>query len=169
MLFSKLTYPLLIAGFISTSSFAANIESTIPWGLISEDSAGVLFTPNFSNRTIIFNSIISHSVSGNQRIYFELTNLDDSDICSYESKYPDDDTMVFSGQAVKMLRWCKLSSDGSYYFYSYTPDTNRGHSYVVNLFKRATKPIKIRIDGDVIDFPVMGFTKAWNSAGGNAI
>ena len=117
---------------------------------------------------MILTAEVSHSSEGEQRVYFYLTYSDDSNICTYENKYPDDETFVFSGQAVKMLRWCDKFSDGQY-SYQYTPATVYGHNYVINLFKKATSPIKIKVGSETIPFPVMGFTKAWNSAGGNAI
>ncbi len=167
MSLTKSIFTFITAGLITTSSFAATEIFSSSWGDASE-GAGVIYTPDYSDNNMIITGEVNHSNVGEQRVYFALAYLDDSDICTYENKYADDETFIFSGQAVKMLRWCEQLSDGQY-IYQYTPATIRGHSYVINLFKKATAPITIKIDGETIPFPVMGFTKAWNSAGGNAI
>lgn len=156
--------PLLLGSFLVMPSHADTGKLHLKWGVPSDNSAAI--QSDFE----IFASSISHSQTGNQRIYFShfYTNSD-KNICSYENRYPDISTMVFAGQAVKMLRWCKKASDENQYYYNYTPETDRGHSYVVNLFKVATSPIEIQHNNETLYFPVIGFTKAWNSAGGNAI
>ena len=157
----------ITASLISTFSFAATEVYSSSWGNNTE-GASVVYTPDYSDSALLIIGEVTHSSVGEQRVYFALAHLDDSKICTYENEYADDETFIFSGQAVKMLRWCRKSSDGQYY-YQYTPETNRGHSYVINLFKKATTPITIKVDGETVYFPVMGFTKVWNSAGGNAI
>lgn len=160
----KLLLPLVLGSFLVMPSYADTGKLHFKWGVPSDNSAAI--QSDFD----IFASSVSHSKTGNQRIYFDhfYTNSD-KNICSYENRYPDSSTMVFDGQAVRMLRWCKKNSDKNRYYYNYTPETDRGHSYVVNLFKVATSPIEIQHNNQTLHFPVIGFTKVWNSAGGNAI
>ena len=160
----KSLVPLLLGSFLVMPSYADTDRLRFKWGVPSDNSAAI--QSDFD----IFSSSVNHSKTGNQRIYFDhfYTN-GDKNICSYENRYPDSSTMVFAGQAVKMLRWCKKALDKNRYYYNYTPETDRGHSYVVNLFKVATSPIEIQHNNETLLFPVIGFTKVWNSAGGNAI
>lgn len=167
MRLAKSLFASVTAGLISTSSLAATELSTMPW-TTEYGAAGVGYIPEYTDTAMLFTSFVGHSDAGEQRLYFQSGYADESNICSYENEYPDDTTMVFSGQAVKMLRWCVKSDDGQY-IYQYTPETTRGHSYVINLFKKATTPVEIKIGGETLPFPVIGFTKLWNSAGGNAI
>ena len=159
----KLLAPLFVFSFLVMPSQASTGKLHLKWGVPSDNSAAI------QSDSEIFISEVSHSKTGNQRIYFShVYTDDDKNICSYENRYPDNSTMVFANQAVKMLRWCKKTDENKYY-YSYTPETDRGHSYVVNLFKVATSPIEIKYNNETLYFPVIGFTKAWNNAGGNAI
>ena len=167
MRLKKSIFTFITAGLITTSSFASSEIFSTSWD-VSSGAAGIVYSPDYSDSDMVLAAEVSHSTRGEQRIYFTLGYLDDSDICTYENEYADDETFIFSGQAVKMLRWCKQYSDGQY-VYEYTPATIHGHSYVINLFKKATAPVKIKIGNETILFPVMGFTKAWNSAGGHAI
>lgn len=174
MRFSKLTYLLLTACLVSTSSFATIMRTTVPWNNESLLSI-VSYTPTFSDYSSqekIFVAGVSHSKSGSQRLYFQDFYKDYyayPKTCNGSSSIPDTTVLTFNNQAVKMLRWCKRFEDSKDY-YEYTPATERGHNYVVNLFKTSTTPIRISIsNNDKIYIPVMGFTKVWNSAGGNAI
>lgn len=170
MRFSKLAYPLLFTGLISNSSFATTIMKTAPWGSIKGGlGAGVYYIPEYGNEPKYFDATVSHSKSGAQRIYFTELYAGSANICNYETNYSTTITMIFNGQAVKMMRWCKKFKSSNHYYYDYTPATNHGDNYVINLFKKSTAPIKIQIDNDTIFFPVLGFTRVWNSAGGNAI
>ena len=117
-----------------------------------------------------FDAQVSHSLVGHQRLYFQDYYYNtNKNICKYESSIPSSTTMIFNGQAVKMARWCRKFTVTGQYYYSFTPETDRGYFYVVNLFKTSTSPVKIQFNDDTFYFPVRGFTKAWNSAGGNAI
>ena len=166
---TKLLISLFLGSMISTQSYATEIEDFMSWAQLGDGTAWIKYTSDYSDDAKFFEAQISHSSVGNQRLYFsDLSSYGDS-ICSYESTVPKNSTIIFNGQAVKMLRWCKKYSNSSNYYLSYTPETARGHSYVVNLFKVATTPIEIQFNNERTYFPVIGFTKAWNSAGGNAI
>ena len=171
MNFFRFIYLLLLFSLLSTASFATTMRTSVPWS-DEYNVAFVTYTPNFndySSQEKVFMSVVSHSRIGLQRIYFR---------DYYRNYYAQPKTCVstnndiaiitFNNQAVKMFRWCKRFDDGKD-FYEYIPATERGHSYVVNLFKTSTSPIKIDLGNDTIFFPVMGFTRIWNSAGGDAI
>ena len=161
----KFACSFLFFSLISLPSFAET-SYTYDWGSLRGGlGAGV----EYSYGSEAFTAAVGHSKLGEQRLYFSKYYTDDTNVCSYTTTYPTTTTIVFNGQAVKMSRWCKKFADANQYYYEYTPETDRGDSYVINLFKRATLPIKIQIDGDAFYFPVMGFSKVWNSAGGNAI
>ena len=127
------------------------------------------YIPSREEDSKIFEMSIGHSESGKQRLYFYSNYYADNNICSYPTISSQSSTMIFNGQAVKMLRWCNRFSDVDKYYYSYTPETQKGHDYVLNLFRTATTPVQVQFEGDSIPLPVIGFTKAWNLAGGNAI
>lgn len=166
-----LTKSILVFVAVSTlglPSFAETIE-TYDWGTINGGFGASVQYTEYSDESKSFDALVGHSASGYQRIYFANYYDEDRNICSSTTSYPTTATIIFDDQAVKMSRWCKKFDDVDQYYYQYTPETDRGDSYVINLFKRATLPIKIHIDGETLYFPVMGFTKAWNNAGGDAI
>lgn len=165
----KLLVPLLVSSFLITPVQATEIEDYSSWADSSDGRAWIKYTSDYDNETKVLEAEINHSSSGQQRLYFtDYPSLNNS-VCRYENRIPDSSTMVFNGQAVKMLRWCKKFTNSSGYYFSLTPDTDRGHSYVVNLFKAAILPIEIQFNNERTYFPVIGFTKAWNTSGGNAI
>lgn len=166
----KFIAPLTLGLTISLSSTATTIDYTAPWGSISGGyGAGVAYTSSYGEETKYFEATVSHSKSGEQRLYFIDYYDVSSQNCNYESRIPESTTLVINNQAVKMSRWCKKFSNTNQYYYDYTPATVRGHNYIVNLFKAAVSPVKIQLNNDTLYFPVIGFTKIWNSAGGNAI
>ena len=139
------------------------------WAEKEKGSASVLYVSDYSDETRVFEAKVSHSKLGYQGIYFSDYYAENANVCKYRTTTPDSITMIFSGQAVKMLRWCHKFQDAEQYYFSLTPETDRGENYVINLFKIATSPIKVQYNNEILYFPVIGFTKAWNSAGGNAI
>lgn len=128
-----------------------------------------MYKTDYSDDYRILEAEVSHSKSGYQRLYFNDFYYETLNTCTYITSTPDSKTIVFNGQAVKMLRWCEKFADVDKYYYALTPETERGDSYIVNLFKIATSPIEIKYNNETLYFPVTGFTKTWNSAGGNAI
>ena len=167
---SKFIQPFLALSLLATSSFATTINITLPWGGTDGGlGTGLSYTPQYSEDTKYFNAYVGHSKNGEQRVYFADAYAARSQNCTYESRIPDSTTIIIDNQAVKMSRWCKKFADANKYYYEYTPETTRGHNYVVNLLKTSTSPVKIQLNNDTLYLPVMGFTKIWNSAGGNAI
>ena len=166
----KLITPFILGLTVSLSTNATTIDLTIPWGGISGGyGASVSYTPNLGGEKKYFAASVNHSASGEQRIYFIDAYSVSSQNCSYESRIPESTTIIINNQAVKMSRWCKKFADTKQYYYEYTPATVHGHNYVINLFKAAVSPVKIQLNNETLYFPVIGFTRIWNSAGGNAI
>ncbi|MDX2375005.1 hypothetical protein NJD71_12850 [Psychrobacter sp. PP-21] len=165
----KLMTPLLVSSFLIAPSFATGFQMPFTWGDYGDRSASVMYMSGSSEDSKILIANITHSASGHQGLYFSDHYVDTSDVCSFKTTVPSRYTMVFNGQAVKMLRWCKKFTDVDQYYFELTPATERGDNYVIRLFKKATLPIKIQYDNETLNFPVIGFTKAWNSAGGDAI
>ena len=167
--FIKLLAPLLVGSFLIMPSYATDFQMPFSWIKNDDGSAAVSYSSDYDDEAKYFNADISHSKSGSQRLYFDDSYIKDLNVCTYKFSTSESITMIFNGQAVKMLRWCKKFADIDKYYFLYTPETERGHNYVVNLFKVATAPIEIKYDGETLYFPVLGFTKEWNSAGGDAI
>ncbi|WP_289000550.1 hypothetical protein [uncultured Psychrobacter sp.] len=169
MNFTKLLPPLFIGSFLVTPSLATGFQRPFTWGDYGDRSALVMYMSGNSDVSKIFIANINHSASGHQRLYFSDYYVETSDTCSFKTTVPSRSTMTFNGQAVKMLRWCKKFTDTNQYYFELTPATERGDDYVIKLFKKATSPVEIQYDNETLYFPVIGFTKAWNSAGGDAI
>ncbi len=160
---------LLVGSFLVVPAIATRFETSTSWGQSIDGDAWVEYSSDYSDETKIFRAKISHSTSGHQRIYFSNFYVAELNICKYKTSLSKSTTMIFDGQAVKMMSWCKKSGDSSHYYLELTPATDLGDSYIINLFKVSVSPIKIQYDNETLYFPVIGFTKAWNSAGGNAI
>ena len=165
----KFLSPLLISVILIMPSHSTGFQMPFSWTERDNGSAAVIYTSDYDDNPKYFESEIGHSRSGQQSIYFRNYYVESMNTFSYQNSLPNNTTMVFSGQAVKMLSWCKKFADTDHYYLELTPATERGDNYVINLFKIATSSIEIIYDNETINFPVTGFTKAWNSAGGNAI
>lgn len=165
----KLFTSLFLFSFLVAPSNATGFQAPFSWSENDTGSASVLYISDYSEETKVFEARITHSKTGHQGVYFSDYYAEDTNVCKYRTTIPDTITMIFNGQAVKMLRWCQKFQNSEQHYFSLTPETARGESYVINLFKIATLPIKIQYNNETLYFPVTGFTKSWNSAGGNAI
>lgn len=168
MKINKLLGFLALTLFVVNPSQAARSILVINWGATTSDSSSVHYARNSYDKEIRkIETLVSHSDTGNLRFYIYLENRE-GNICD-DYLPPTTDTVVFNHQAVKMVRFCNKYHGENQTYYSYTPYTDEGHKYVVNLFKKSTKPVEVTVNGDTIDIPVIGFTKIWNSFGGDAI
>ena len=165
----KFLAPLFISGILIMPSHSTGFQMPFSWAENEKARASVLYVSDYSDETRVFEAKVGHSKLGHQGVYFSDYYAEDTNVCKYRTTTPDSITMIFNGQAVKMLRWCYKFQDAEQYYLSLTPETDRGESYVINLFKVATSPIEIQYNNETLYFPVTGFTKAWNSAGGDAI
>ncbi len=157
--------------FFTTYSQATINLGHLGWGEAADKNSTFIlyrkdYDPDSVERSI--NVSISHDKNGAQRFYITSPNTDSNARCNIILS-SDIVTMTFNGQAVKMNKYCNKYADSSNTYYSYTPSTEKGHLFIINLFKTSTAPIKLTFDGDTLYVPAKGFTKIWNNAGGNAI
>ena len=185
MLPVKSFVPLLFSLAFFTSGHAATITNIIPWD--SEDSStSIFYETAASTNTLLFSVSIDHSKEGAQRLYFvsdsDFTTVANASVNlppgmralidytdSQSNSNPSSTVIVFNGQAIKMLRFTKKYADTRNIYFSYTPETEAGHLYLLNLFKKSKSPIEVNFGGEKLYIPVRGFTKIWNSYGGDAI
>ncbi len=172
MKFLPIKLAILLTSVIALPSFATTQISSLDWNETQikggKATGGVVYKGAYSNHEKLFYAEIGHSTYGEQRIYLTNGYLSEKDICKF-TYMSNNITMNFNGQAVKMFRWCKKSSNSNQNYYQYTPQTKRGDAYLVNLFKQSKQPVKVQFDDETLYIPVKGFTRVWNSAGGNAI
>lgn len=166
---TKLVISALITGSSVATSYAATSEILSSWSESDDGSAFVEYDNDDNTESKFLEASIGHSEEGIQKIYFRDLSSAGNRLCKQESIDPDVTTMVFEGQAVRMSRWCKQYSYSSNYYLDLTPETEVGHQYVVDLFKKSLTPINIQFNSEYISFPVTGFTKVWENAGGDAI
>lgn len=165
----NLLISLFLFNILAMSSHATETQMLFSWSGSDDNSAFVEYKSDNNAENKFLEANISHSAEGIQRLYFrDLSSLGNR-LCRQENTVPDITTMVFNGQAVKMSRWCKRYSYSSNYYLYLTPETEVGHQYVIDLFKKSLTPVNIQFNGESISFPVMGFTNAWVNAGGDAI
>lgn len=162
---------LAIGLFFTTYSQATINLGHLGWGeTVSKNSAYIVYRkdydPESKQRSIDVS--VGHDTNGVQRFYITSSDTANSARCNIQLR-PDTITMNFNDQAIKMSRFCRKFSDSSETYYSYTPSTEQGHSFIINLFKTSTAPVELIIDNETLYIPVKGFTRIWNNAGGNAI
>ncbi len=168
---------LLSSLYCATPGYTANITDTYSWD--SGEGSGVYYRENNKASLQNFYAQVNHSKNGKQRLYFYSLDLDvfvvPEDIKIREMMNHLDSIsnratiMVFNGQAIKMNIFTETYYKTQKNYYYYTPETEQGHNYVVNLFKKSTSPVKIEFRDKTFYIPSQGFTKTWNSNGGNAI
>lgn len=162
---------LAIGLFFTTYSQATINLGSLNWGESAvKNSTYVEYRSDYDLDSVrkSINVSIKHAKNGEQRFYIDPYNNGDDAKCNIYST-PDITAMTFNGQAVKMTRFCNKFSDTNVTYYLYTPSTEKGHSFIINLFKTSTTPVELGFNDDTLYIPVKGFTKVWNSAGGNAI
>ncbi|HBH7883345.1 hypothetical protein [Vibrio parahaemolyticus] len=111
---------------------------------------------------------IAPSRSGKQNLYF----FWDSKDCVINKEKIDRKVFNVNGQNVNFLVFCETYKDSDKKYISATAASDKGAEFVINQFKLKSWVTLSNIDSDKLDkikFWANGFTKAWNSAGGDAL
>lgn len=180
-------FPLIALTALSYAapSYAVDVINTYSWD--DGDKSGVDYTVSSTDSTRIFYATISHSENGDQRLYFYDIDSDVFVVPEYKRSSKLDSntsimlemmrkpypittvTMVFNGQAIKMTKFTERVSTTDKNYYYFTPETEKGHNHLINLFKKSQSSIKLQYLSETFFIPSKGFTKKWNSTGGDAI
>lgn len=167
--------------FYAIPSYAVDVIDTYSWD--SSKDSGVNYRGYNKDSIKSFYASINHSKDGEQRLYFYDIDSDVFVTPDYLKSSPnmrylmsattksstDTVTMIFNGQAVKMNKFTEVYYTTQKYYYYFTPETDKGHNYLINIFKKSQSPIKVEYLGEKFLIPSKGFTKKWNNKGGDAI
>ncbi|EGQ9303616.1 hypothetical protein WD376_004201 [Vibrio vulnificus] len=118
---------------------------------------GLKSDKNSDNWDTIFEARISSSQSGQQRIYVTTAVT-----CSDREAIYDSATIKTNGQNVRYNKYC----DGNWIYL--TPLSKAGDNFLVDQFKKKNHVAFEFLDIRVV-FDAEGFTKSWNSYGGDAL
>lgn len=131
------------------------------WGVRMDEIALTIDARGVENLEL--RTQIGFSKGGEKRVYFVMLNLGRS-ACD-EAGEVKDTVWVFRKKSVAMQSICHETESPTINVLSFTPRSERGLAFVVNLFKKSSKNIMIKIN-DSGEFPVspMGFSKEWNKA-----
>ncbi|ELA9391957.1 hypothetical protein P7M43_04610 [Vibrio parahaemolyticus] len=115
----------------------------------------------------IFTASIGVSLGGYQRMYIRW----EPESCEVK-KTPEKVILKIEGQNVSFYAFCNAYTDSKGHYLNATPISEKGAKFVVDQFKKKTWVTIYGFTGtDVkeVKFWANGFTKAWDSAGGNAL
>lgn len=115
---------------------------------------------------------ISHSKTGIKRIYFSVNSFAGKDkpssACSPSGR-TETEIIHLDKQAIKVFAWCKKYSDSDTYYIQYTPATDAGDEYVINLFKHKSGNISAVFPNIKTELSSDNFMKVWDDFGGDAL
>jgi len=141
-----------------------NSYETNNWDLRNDWSV-TRYTDNKFNIEFI-NSHLGFSENQEKRIYFEipqkLKKCLPADYSTAAGSFLET-VWEFNNQAIKITMFCKAYSNSEETYISATPSSVEGHNFIINAFKKSSKPIMIK--GAGLEFPVSakGFSKVWGS------
>lgn len=175
-----------IIGFILSMLFTSNASSEIPyqwhyhdWGKAVEKNTAESIG-SYSNQEGKISSLtlvakISLSKDNKQRIYFNVADAYDgvtmdschkSEFTFLENNYIKKGVWKIDGRNVEMLLHCDGTDSSTLYA---TPANEQGAQYTVERFKKSRKTVLISDGHFEVKMSAMGFTKTWNSFGGDAL
>ena len=116
---------------------------------------------------------ISHAKEGVQRLYFNLQTLEESSFCDKDKTTNEVNVenriVKIDAKAIKMVDWCKPFGNKGGYLMQFTPLSDQAINYVLNRFKKSPKHVQFEFRHYSLPISALGFTKAWNESGGNAL
>lgn len=164
------------AGDLAFDSYISN--KTLPWDAFKGPTvANAIYKKDEDNiveqdMSILVSVEIDHAINGDKKIYFSIIKSEES----YKEKAPcskDDkvynSVMKFNNQAIKVYQFCdELTGRGDSYI-TLTPITSNGLRFIVNEFKNSPDAVSFEYRDLKLNVSAVGFTKAWNSFGENAL
>ncbi|QLE85330.1 hypothetical protein FLM48_09680 [Shewanella sp. Scap07] len=156
----------------SLTATAVDLKAiTIDW----EDNATKVHLVGADTRQTAKMQIMS-SAEGWASVYFSWQNLEEGmETCSPRDEEWDangyrETVYKINGQNVKMRERCTKYTDTNSHYKMSWAITDNGHSFIVNTFKNAKDSVHVKFsDGGAVNFSAKGFSREWNSFGGNAI
>lgn len=112
---------------------------------------------------------IRHAKNSTQRMFFFYERTGNSP-CN-PSTIKKNAIWKFNGQPVQIFQWCKKYADTERYYVYATSATDKGDKFIVSTFK-AKSFVYIEPSSDFnwkVNLSAKGFSKAWNSYGGDAL
>lgn len=157
-----------VSSVVLASDYAWNVSNPVDWST-NNNQAEVLQEWSYTGIDLsrILNVVkVGSSTSGKQRIYFETINWSNGEFKNTCSGEMEATTIKVNNQNVTFHRWCnKETFDGQQFnVLSFSPVTGKGLDFVVNQFKTKNT---VTVDG--VKYSAKGFTKVWNSYGGDSI
>ncbi|MGF1704134.1 hypothetical protein L4D09_28000 [Photobacterium makurazakiensis] len=163
----KMLLPTLLCMSIG-SSFASDWEThTASW---AEDNP--LSTLTFKikgedlSTTTAIGAEITHSNQGTQRLYLNFVKMNEADSCDPDNT-PNKVTVRVNSQPISMYQTCHLEKGMS--LLQTTALSDKGIEFIINAFRNSSDTVRIEYGAFEANLPAIGFTKAWNSAGGDAL
>lgn len=151
--------PVVLAG----NSYIAN-----DWGVIDKFGTGTIILdaegrPNKRG----FLTKIDFTASGKKRVFFTTVDLG-SDACRVDS-FKDQFLITVNGQVIKAFGWCKKAPTDTYHHVQFTAATDEGGKFIIDAFLNSPKEVAVSYFGENFGVSSVGFSKAWNSVGGDAL
>ena len=85
----KFLAPIFISGILIMPSHSTGFQTPFSWSQRDNGSAAVIYTSDYSDDAKYFESEISHSKSGSQRLYFDDYYISNLNTCNYQTTVPD--------------------------------------------------------------------------------
>lgn len=154
---------------ISAYSSAKPVDSEVyPWGQKEEPYfAGVRQSIDINGKHVrMVSAVISHTMYGEQRLYLAFSSNVSEEFCEKDNELLYEVVRV-EGQPIKMHHDCEVYEDYSEVYL--TPYSKKGEQFVLDKFLKSKNPVEINFEFYTAKVPTKGFTKAWNSFGGDAL
>ncbi len=158
---------------LSFSSFAEIKDiNKMPFGMVGEEQTATSYFHMDDGSTWKNTVSISVGKDGMQRVYFTRFYSTGS-YCTLKGSKNGTEQQVWTvdGQNVRMNVYCSEYTDskGEYYQTAYAT-SNAGERFISERFKKAQSEVSVKdTNGFLVNYSAKGFTKAWNTAGGNAL
>ncbi|PSU34985.1 hypothetical protein [Photobacterium lutimaris] len=159
--------PALLCAFTG-SSFASDWDTHIlPWE--EENPLSTLTIKikgeDFTTATIV-GAEVAHSHQGAQRLYINFIKMDKAKACD-PSDTPRTATIRVNNQPVRMIQTCHLEEGLS--LLQTTAQSDKGVNFIINAFRNSPDTVRIEHGSFEADLSAVGFTKAWEQGGGDAL
>ncbi len=125
-------------------------------------------TTSFNNEQV-WSAKIRHAKNSTQRLFFFYERRGQSPCNPLHVK--SEAIWRVNDQPIQVYQWCKKYQDTDRYYFYATAKTDIGDSFIVNSF-RYKNYVYVESDSDFrwkVNLSAKGFTKAWDSFGGNAL
>lgn len=154
--------------------FNISVADVFPMDWSDKSTLSVATDSVYHDTKWYIHTIIGHNTVGKAKIYIrtmKMINNKAADSCKEEDPAEINKKILFkiNNQNIMGFRYCKKLNNSEITRYEITPATSTGDKFLINAMKSSKNFVAFEYDTITSEISTIGFSKAWEKSGNDAL